>query len=142
MIGGKLFSFGTSLFGECRVTDSFVWIINVCTILVVIPLLNNVIFPFLREYTPNMLKRIGIGYIFAILSPFVLLLITSVGIGILDSRGQLDNATETCLFTERDIREPSDGFVLLPVKSWLVIFPHVIITLSEVFLNTSSGLFI
>ena len=138
MENGALFTFGTSLLGECVISDSFVWIINVSLILVVIPLLNNVIFPFLREYTPNMLKRMGIGYILAILCPFALFLITSVGQGILYSRGQLNNATKTCLFTERDIDNPSPEFILLPVTSYTVIIPHLLISLSEVFINTAS----
>jgi len=41
-------------------------LVNVLTIMILIPLLNHIVYPLLDNYTPNMRKRIGIGTFLAI----------------------------------------------------------------------------
>ena len=138
----KTFSFTVDILNHCTVSDSFVWIVNIAVILITIPVLNQCIFPFLRNYTPNMLKRIGIGYILTILSIIALLLITLVGQAIVPRHERLTNvmynSTQGCMFTEKDMVHPTPGFVYLPINSFLTVIPHVIVSLAEVFFSVSS----
>ena len=121
----------------CSLTDDSVWLFNIGLILITIPILNQCVFPFLREYTPNMQKRIGLGYILTILAPFLLLILSSVGYGILNSRGQGHKATMSCMFNE-NATTPPGGHVLLPVPSELVLLPHATVSIAEVFVIVAS----
>ena len=131
MQGGQLLgSFSLGILKHCRTTEFSVGLVNVAGILLTIPLLDKLVFPCLREYTPNMLKRIGIGYSFSILSPIALLVIEGVGH---HQPGLSMNATQQCMFKETDV--PSD---LLELSSAWVLLPHLLITLTEVFTFISS----
>ena len=122
---------------KCSFTDGSVWIFNIAVILIAIPILNQCVFPFLREYTPNMQKRIGFGYILTILAPFLLLVLSSVGFGILSSRGQGQNATMSCMFSDSSTT-PTQGQVRLPVNSVFILLPHMTVSIAEVFVIVAS----
>ena len=131
MQGGQLFmNFSLGILKQCGTTDSSLWLVNVVSILVIIPLLDKLVFPCLREYTPNMLKRIGIGYSLSILSPLILLVIEGVGH---HQPGLSMNATQQCMFQETGV--PADP---LELSSAWVALPHLFITLTEVFIFISS----
>lgn len=122
----------------CTVSYSVFSTVNIFVILAVIPLLNQCVFPFLRNYTPNMLKRIGVGCVLIVLSTITLLTLTTIGQSVLDKQGLLNNATEYCMFTETDMDDPDPGFVLLPLSSFLSLIPQLLISVAEVFVNVSS----
>ena len=138
----KSLAFEVSVLDHCTVSDSFVWIVNIAVILITIPVLNQCIFPFLRNYTPNMLKRIGIGCVLIIFSVGALFLITLVGQSVLQHNGKLLEATNSCMFTEDDMDHPGTEFIFLPVNSFLAMIPQVLLSLAEVFVNVSSKLMI
>ena len=118
--------FNFSSLQDCSVSDSAIWGINIITILFAIPLLNYLLFPCLREYTPSMLKRIGIGYFFALLAPILLLIIEGVG--------HLENETkDVCMFLVDD----QAGVGALELSSWLILLPDVSISFAEVFIFVS-----
>lgn len=114
--------------GSCALSDTAVWVVNVITILMAIPLLNQVIYPCLREYTPSMLKRIGLGYILALSSVVLLMVLDGVG----HHQGGLSaNETELCMFTsDRDGRN-------LVINAWWSLLPLTAINLTEVFIFVS-----
>jgi len=123
------FSFGS--LKHCGSTQSVAWLLNVVSILVIIPLLDKLVFPCLREYTPNMLKRIGIGYFLSILSPLVLLVLEGVG----HHQSELSvNTTQQCMFKETQV----PGADPLELSSVWVVLPHFFITLTEIFIYISS----
>ena len=117
--------------GVCVLSDSAVWTINVITILAAIPLMNQVIFPCLREYTPSMLKRIGIGYMLALSSPLLLLIYEAVGH---NQGGISENTADLCMFVNEAALK-LDG---LKLNSWLMLLPYTAINLTEVFIFVSS----
>ena len=116
---------------HCGSTQSSVWLLNVVSILLIIPLLDKIVFPCLREYTPNMLKRIGIGYFLSILSPLILLVLEGVGHHQSELSG---NATQQCMFNETQVPAADP----LELSSAWVVLPHFFITLTEIFYYTSS----
>ena len=116
---------------HCGSTQSVAWLLNVVSILVIIPLLDKLVFPCLREYTPNMLKRIGIGYFLSILSPLILLVLEGVG----HHQSELSvNTTQQCMFKETQV----SGADPLELSSAWVVLPHFFITLTEIFIYISS----
>ena len=117
---------------HCGSTQSSVWLLNVVSILVIVPLLDKIVFPCLREYTPNMLKRIGIGYFISILSPLVLLVLEGVGH---HQSGLTGIATvQQCMFKETQVPAADP----LELSSAWVVLPHLFITLAEIFTYVSS----
>ena len=130
---GSLFKFNTMFLKQCQLDSSSTWILNVGVILVAIPILNQCIVPFLREYRPNMLKKIAIGYLLAILASVCMLTINEVGETMLRRGGHFENATQMCIFIDLDNNE----YLKLPVHSWTVIIPSVFISVAEVFINVS-----
>ena len=52
--------------GNVFLLQSLLILVNVVTIMIIIPLLNHIVYPLLDNYTPNMRKRIGIGTFLAI----------------------------------------------------------------------------
>ena len=117
--------------GNCKLSDSAVWTINVITISIAIPLLNQVIYPYLREYTPSMLKRIGIGYVLALISSLLLVILEGAGH---HQSGAAKNLTERCMFTASRDGEH------LEMSSWLILLPYTAINLAEVFIFVSCEL--
>ena len=116
---------------HCGSTQSSVWLLNVVSILLIIPLLDKIVFPCLREYTPNMLKRIGIGYFISIISPLTLLVLEGVGH---HQSGPSVNTTQQCMFKETQVPAADP----LELSSAWVVLPHFFITLTEIFIYISS----
>lgn len=121
-------------------SDSFFWIVNIAVILITILLLNQCIFPLLRNYTPNMLKRIGIGYVLTILSVITLLVITFVGQDILEQKNFNHTAHmyTQCMFTDKNMEDPHSDFVFLPINSFVSVIPHGLLSIAEVFFSVTS----
>ena len=115
------FRFNSSL-GTCSVSGNTYWLVNSLTILVVLPILNQFVFPCLREYTPSLLKRIGIGYILSAASLLILMILIHAG----------QEVSNDCLFSQKKYQET------LRLSSWLLLVPLILISLSEVFVNLSS----
>ncbi len=117
------------LLSSCNISDSYVWVVNIACIAIAIPIINYVLYPFLREYTPNMRKRIGIGHILTFLSPLVFLVLSSVGFSILSDK---EAASNLCMFSSL----MASG--RLPISSIYILIPHILISLAEVFIIVSS----
>ena len=118
---------------ECE-GDSSVWIVNAAFIWVAIPVINYFLYPFLREYSPNMRKRIGIGHILAFLSPLVFLVLSSVGFSTLTQQGHGGAATNSCIFNSSSLEVSTT----LPISSVYILIPHLLISLAEIFIIVSS----
>ena len=52
---------------QCSPAEYYTWILESLLILLLVPLLDQVIYPILGEFTPSMLRRIGIGFCAVIL---------------------------------------------------------------------------
>ncbi len=116
----------------CTYSDSAGWSFNVITILIAIPILNYLVFPCLREFTPSMLKRIGIGYFFAILAPLMLIVIEVV------AHHQHHHDPDSCMFLNNGT--VGDGGEVR-LSAWTVLPPTLAITLAEIFIFVSSRLY-
>lgn len=125
---------GPYIFVACGVSDSSVWVVNISVITLAIPIINYCLYPFLREYTPNMRKKIGIGHILTFLSPLVFLILSSVGFTNLVNVGFGEAATNSCMFNPL----PSD--IKNPISSVYILIPHILISLAEIFVIVSSKL--
>ena len=62
----------------CDLNEEWVWLVNTTCIVLVIPLLELVIYPILGEFTPSMLKLIGITFLFLMVASFSQLAIEAV----------------------------------------------------------------
>ncbi len=113
-------SYINTLIGSC----TSVWVVNIVFIVLAIPVINYCLYPFLREYTPNMQKRIGIGHFLVFLSPFFLLILSSVGFAHVGSQSEV--ATHSCM--------P----IHLGISSYYILIPHVLASLAEIFIVISS----
>jgi len=111
-----------------------VWVFNMVAILMTIPLLDQFLYPFLRHYVPNMLKRIGIGYILLIVSATLLILYEGIGHNVNQPNTVGSNAT-LCMF-----EETSETKEHLELSSWLVLLPYVLISVAEVFVMVTGML--
>lgn len=127
-----------SLGSGCIFSNSFVWIFNITGVLVLIPLLNHTLLPFLQEYAPTMLKKIGMGSFILALSPLLLLVITSIGhanVSVNETVTFIDhgemNATR-CMF--------DDVVTSLPVSLWALVPPFLLVSAAEILVNVSSKL--
>ena len=107
---------------ECPISGTSWWAINVVIIVVLIPLLNQCLYPYLREYTPSMLKRIGIAYFMIFLTPLILLLYEGIG--------HHASGGEHCIFLHNSEK--------LEISSWLLLLPIFTISVGEVFISISS----
>ena len=119
---------------HCTPSDLSVWIFNVVVILMTIPLLDQFLYPFLRHYVPNMLKRIGIGYILLIVSAMLLILYEGIGHNVNQPKTVSSNAT-LCIF-----EETSETKEHLEMSSWLVLLPYLFISVAEVFVMVTGML--
>ena len=128
-LDGSFLHFNISHRSTCAVSDSAGWSLNIIAILIIIPILNYLVFPCLREYTPNMLKRIGLGYIFALLAPLMLMVMETI------AHHQGGGMANTCMFLDNEINGTNDK---LKLSAWFVLFPHMSITLTEIFVFVSS----
>ena len=86
------------LLGDCRPSPASVWTFNNVAILIAIPILDQCIYPCLRQYTPNMLKRFGISYVLLIISAGILCLYETIGHHAL-SHGTSDS-NQSCMFDD------------------------------------------
>ena len=124
---GSINSDFTTFLG-CTFQRSLTWVFNVIPIVIIIPAINYGLLPFLREYSPTMIMKIGIGIITLILSLCVLL-------GLI-VYGYIEYSKDTplvCMFsanvsstTDEDISNP------LPVPSLVLILPYSIVALAEI----------
>lgn len=106
------------------------WIVNVLTIVSVVPLLDQVVIPILREYSPSLLKRIGLGYIATVMTPVLLLVFEHVGH---HDAALPANVTAQCMFVDGDFDVET-----LQLSSYVVILPYLLLSLGEIFVNISS----
>ena len=111
----------------CTPSDLSVWVINVVVILLTIPFLDQCLYPFLRHYVPNMLKRIGIGYILLLVSAMLLILYEGIGHHVNLPKTLSSNET-LCMFDET-----SETKEHIEMSSWLVLLPFVFVSVAEVF---------
>jgi len=127
-------SFNSIVSPNCKFQESSVWIGNIVLIVLAIPFINFVLYPFLREYAPNMLKRIGIGHFLAICSPLSLLIASSIGYHTL--KHFRSDALESCMFME----DSWDLHGELPVSHFFVLLPQALISIAEILIIVSSKL--
>lgn len=113
-LGNKIFS--------CTPSEISVWVFNVLVILLTIPFLDQCVYPFLRHYVPNMLKRIGIGYILLLVSAVLLILYEGIGHYVPKTYDTL------CMFNETGTTEEN-----IEMNSWLVLLPSILVSVAEVF---------
>ena len=126
------FRFNSSL-GTCSVSGNTYWMVNSLTILIVLPILSQFVFPCLREYTPNLLKRIGFGYILSAVSPLVLMILVHAG----HKDPRLPHElSKDCLFAQRNMTMDESSTLFL--NSWFLLIPFILISVSEVFVSVSS----
>ena len=115
----------------CTPSELTVWVFNTVTILIFIPILDQCVYPCLREYVPNMLKRIGLGYLILLFSTIVLVLYETIGYHV-DVPATRDSNTTSCMF---DKTQPVE---VVSMSSWLILVPYVFIALAEVFVMVTS----
>lgn len=140
MLHGNESDFRITLTGNHMITFPFLQTISLLVLLLGVPFMNSCIFPFLRDYTPNMLRRIGLGYILAILSIICFLVITITGQEVHRAEEiNHENATLhthlTCVFSN----DASDHaqYVRLPISVHYMVIPNVLMIFAEIFLNIS-----
>ena len=117
-------------FGSCEFSDKFVVASNVALILLIIPILNFVLYPFLREYMPNMLKRIGMGVFVALLAQVSILAVSGAGTG-------RERDVQQCMFST-DFSDETGSYKYSDVSEFYALIPHVLITVAEVLINVTS----
>lgn len=100
--------------------DASQWGANIVTIITIIPILNQLVFPCLREYAPSMLKKIGIGYFLALLSPLILFLF----------EGFSQHLEKKCMFFDSEYS--------MSMNAWVILIPQTAINIAEVLLVASS----
>lgn len=122
--------------GECFFSDRFSLLFNVSLILLLVPIVNSVLHPFLREYMPNMLKRIGVGSIMALLSLFSIVFISAAGN---KRHWAYSRHDEQCMFSANfSDATVQDRYDYSHVSEFYVIIPQVLITLAEIFIHITS----
>ena len=132
---GEIFKFSTDFLKQCQFDANSTWVFNVAVVLISIPILNQCLVPFLREYQPSMLQKILIGYLFDILSSVGMLAIIEVGESTLRHSGSYQNSTRECIFLVNFDNNPD--YIKLPVHSWAITIPAVLTSIAEVFINIS-----
>ena len=106
---------------QCHPLENFVWVFNIVSILILIPLLDQCLYPCLQGRGPNMLKRIGMGYLLLIISAVVLC--TYEGI----------QRNADCMFEDH---ASSKNYL----SSWLVLLPGLTVAIAEVCVNVTGML--
>ena len=119
----------------CRPSTTSVWIFNILTILATILFLDQCLYPCLRQYAPNMLKRFGISYILLIASAALLTLYESIGHHWLSNpSGAASNGS--CMFGESSAQKKDD---IIQMTSWLTLVPVVLVAIAEIFLKVTGN---
>ena len=116
------------LFGDCYPSPTSVWIFNVVIILISIPILDQFIYPYLRQYTPNMFKRFGISYVLLIVSAGIFCLYETIGHHAL-SHGSSDSS-QSCMFNDSEQN-------VIQMSAWLTLLPLVLVAVAEIFLKVT-----
>ena len=120
------------LFGVCYPSPTSVWIFNVVIILISIPILDQCIYPYLRQYTPNMLKRFGISYVLLIVSASIFCVYETIGHHAL-SQGSSDSS-QSCMF---DSGSEGGGDMHMHMSAWLTLLPIGLLSFGEIFLKVT-----
>ena len=115
----------------CRDSTITHTIVNILTIIVVVPILDQIVYPILREYTPSLLKRIALGYAFTFITPVLLLIYEHVGHH--NSVLTATMAGRQCIFNGSD-----PDVDQLQLSSYFVLIPYILFSLGEIFVNISS----
>ena len=129
------FTFKVGVLGECHFQDKVVLGVNVVMVLIIIPLLNSIVYPFLREYMPNMVKRIGLGAIFAVLAQLSMLILSGVGSRRDFGAGRHD---QCAFFTNFTNITATKEYVYSSVPEYYALIPLFLITLAEILVNITS----
>ena len=117
---------------SCEFHDKFASAFNVTLLLILIPVLNFVLYPFLREYMPNMLKRIGMGVFLALLTQVSILAVSGEGSA---HRASHEQCMFSANFSNHDIRE---AYQYSTVSEFYALLPQILITIAEVLINVTS----
>jgi hypothetical protein len=120
--------------GECSFTDNISHFTNVFVVLITIPILNNILYPFLREYLPSMMKRLGVGSALLFLSVFSMVIISAVGSRRISEQNDIQcmfaaNFSNTAVLKEYSYSEVPGSFIAIP---------QVFITLAEILIHVTS----
>lgn len=112
--------------GACGFTISVLALINPIVLLVLLPLLDLLVIPFLRHIMlhPSILKRLGIGSLFILLSTLSLLMLE----GIQDQVFTVESSGACVLSQHVEVEEGS------AMSSYWLILPEFLITLAEIFI--------
>ena len=124
--------------GKCDVfDDKFILACNLVIILLTIPVLNSIVYPFLREYMPNMLKRIGFGAVLALLAQISTLVISGAG-----SRRHWEGVDSQCMFSyanfSNTVAIQNKDYIYSSVPEAYTVIPLVLISFAEIFIHITS----
>ena len=103
---------------------------NVWTILVAIPIIDQFIYPLLRQFAPNMLKRFGMSYVLLICSVGVLCLIEIVG-------HINDQQAANCMFAKEHKCTHHEDHSVMPLSAYLILVPVIMASVAEIFLKVT-----
>ena len=125
-------SFNFTLPDHCSDSTITHWIVNILTIIVVVPILDQIVYPILREYAPSLLKRITLGYVFTFITPILLLIYEHVG-----HHSSLPTAAvgDQCIFAGSD-----QDVTRNQLSSYFVLIPYMSLNFGEIFVNISGEL--
>ena len=114
----------------CSPAQYYSWILDSLLIILLIPLLDQVIYPILGEFTPSMLRRIGIGFCAVILCCAFELGIENA---VVSTISRHDNST-SCDHDNHNLLTVFTGYYLLLI----ITLPVLLVTLAEI-CGTVSG---
>ena len=122
-------SFKFQLPESCSDSSITHWTVNILTIVAIVPILDQIVHPILREYAPSLLKRIALGYAFTFITPVLLLIYEHAG----HHNSVLPAAVaDQCLFVD------SDGDIApLQLSSYVILIPYLSLNFGEIFVNIS-----
>jgi dipeptide/tripeptide permease len=101
-----------------------VWIFNVVTVLVAIPLMDQCLYPFLRQFAPNMLKRFGLSYILLLCSVGLLCLYEILGHNVIHQLSK-----KYCMFNRNQ--------EVMPMSAFWILIPVILAAIGEIFLKVT-----
>ena len=117
---------------KCKIftdTGKFIYVLNAFLVLMAVPVINNILYPFLREYLPNMRKRIGVGSLLSVLSVLSAFILSVIG-----STRDRTHQEYQCMFFTDNVQKDYD---FSPVSGYYVIISLVLITIGEIFINVT-----
>ena len=104
-------------------------VLNPVVIIILIPIMDQLIFPFLRDFTPSTLKRIGIGWASLVLVSFISMLYEAV-------KYDQSHNEDKCMFNLHE----GDSTSSLSLSFWLFLLPQFLLSVSFMLIKTSSKL--